>query len=170
MLIIAAGGVQSASGADIAAGMQRLVTGTETYGVGPEDVKDVVQALTENHGRRLALQGTWGAPDFDVATGTRQTRTSIYCMSPRDQDGTSWDYEPDILRYDPESDTLVGEQTCIAGFSAACLLDEGRPGPRTRRNRLTGAAPELSVFEQLEGNPDRRSGRAALQQSAAWPT
>ncbi len=114
--IIAAGGVQSASGADIAAGMQRLVTGTETYDVGPEDVEDVVQALTENHARRLALQGTLGPPDFDVATGTRRTKTSIYCMSPRDQAGTSWDYQPDILRYDPESDTLVGEQTCIAGF------------------------------------------------------
>ena len=103
--ISAAGNVSEITGKHIAAGMERLVSGTQKYNVGPEQQANIISWL-RTPSSDMALQGTLGPPDFNLAAGTRKGVGSVWCMSGLPG---SWTYRFDVLRHDEETDTLVGD-------------------------------------------------------------
>ena len=113
----AAGQVPSLTGKDIAGGMRRLLSGTN-YDVGPTDISRVLTAL--DNGDDIGLNLTLGAPDWNVARGTRNGVGSVYCLN-----NGAFSYETgfplgpnrDALRYDPETNTLEDKPLpCIPNF------------------------------------------------------
>ncbi|HKO93476.1 MAG TPA: hypothetical protein VJU61_20120, partial [Polyangiaceae bacterium] len=112
--LAAAGNVGELTGADIRQGMRRLVWAepTREFGIGDSDVSDVLYALGSIGTNGIQLDGTMGLPDFDPATGARNTLGSAFCFSAT---GT---YMADVLRYDA-SPAMTGNTsgTCVpAGF------------------------------------------------------
>jgi hypothetical protein len=104
------------NGLDLVDGMDRLVSGTE-YAVGPDDIQDILSTLALTNGR-LTLNGTLGAPSFDL-TGNRSDTGSVWCVD------SAAAQHIDVLRVDPAadpmawaSDDLVGDgfMQCNAAF------------------------------------------------------
>jgi hypothetical protein len=101
------------SGSEIAAGMPRLVTG-DRISMGEAHVPDVLSALSDLEAT-IALEGTLGAPDFDIATGTRRGgEGSVWCVTPESE--TTFAFHPDVLVLEPSRSSLVGDFGCIPGF------------------------------------------------------
>jgi hypothetical protein len=95
------------SGPAIAAGMQRLLSGT-SFEVGGEDIASGQAYLQSNPS--LSLQGTLGPPDFDVSTGSRLADGSVWCIAEVDGEFT---YHYDVLRLDRSSGELYGDFDCF---------------------------------------------------------
>jgi hypothetical protein len=113
----AAGQVPALTGKDIAAGMRRLVGGSG-YDVGPSAISKVLTAL--DNGDDIGLKLTLGAPDWNVARGTRNGVGSVYCLN-----NGAFSFEAtfplgphlDALRYDPETNQLEDTPLpCIPNF------------------------------------------------------
>lgn len=107
---IAAASTGPISGTSIAEGMRRLIDGPVSYDVGPEDIGKLVALLRRDPEAHVSLQGTMGPPDFDIETGARHGKPSIYCIS------TS-DYVQNAMTYDSDTGTLVGDPPCVPGFA-----------------------------------------------------
>jgi hypothetical protein len=110
--IYAAGSVSTLRGPDVARGMQRVTTGNTVIAVGPTHLADGFAALAT--GGNIQLLGTMGAADFDPGTGARRGNSSVYCVNRTGTGGVEFLY--DVLRYDGESETLVGDTFCFDGF------------------------------------------------------
>jgi hypothetical protein len=62
----------------------------------------------------IALVGTMGPPNFDRATGVRQSATSVWCV---DDDGSGGvQFVSDVLAYRPDTGELEGTFSCFDGF------------------------------------------------------
>ncbi|MBN1918935.1 MAG: hypothetical protein JW889_13595 [Verrucomicrobia bacterium] len=107
----AAGKVPKITGADIARGMQRVVTGSTNIEIGPTRIADGFSALAT--GGAIRLIGTMGPADFDPGLGARRGTGSVYCFLRQDSDLT---FAYDVLRYERSSGELVGELPCFDGF------------------------------------------------------
>jgi hypothetical protein len=101
------------TGADVARGMRRLLSGMP-YNVGPKDLVNALRYLEDDPQRTIALQGTLGPPDFD-ANGGRRGTGSVWCVE-ESQAPPAWQIHFDALRYNPEQATLEGTLPCLAGF------------------------------------------------------
>ena len=101
----AAGKVSPLTGADLASGMQRLLSGRYSFSVGPDDLVPAFTAL-EEAGSSIVLNGTMGPPDFDPDTGARVQPGTVWCV---DQ---SRKMNMDVLRVDAEG-RLVGNFPCF---------------------------------------------------------
>ena len=82
---------------------------------------DVIEFLrtTEDDESSLTVNGIMGLPDFNGA-GARTSLPGVYCID-FDPEGTdnAMTYFPDVLRYEPETQTLSGDDPCsIDGFMA----------------------------------------------------
>jgi hypothetical protein len=101
------------SGSEIAVGMPRLVTG-DRFSMGESYVPEVLSALSDLEAT-VALEGTLGAPDFDIATGTRRGGVgSVWCVAPEGQE--TFAFHRDVLVLDPSKSSLVGEFDCFSEF------------------------------------------------------
>lgn len=95
------------SGANLASGMSRLLSGLP-INVGSRDLPQGVQALTTSTAG-ITLNGTLGPPNFDINGG-------------RDDAGTVWCYDSamtlqsDVLRYNAVDGTMEGTFPCFDGF------------------------------------------------------
>jgi len=116
--IAAAGSVTPFTGSDAVRGMRRLVDPTSPfqYEVGPGDMSDVLATLAVTSGTRLGLTGTLGPPDWDVGTGARAARASVWCVA----DDAGFEFAYDQMRYDATMGGFPAEQgleACgITGF------------------------------------------------------
>jgi ABC-type branched-subunit amino acid transport system substrate-binding protein len=110
--IYAAGAVSELGGPDIARGMQRVTTGNVVIEVGPTHLADGFAALAT--GGSIQLLGTMGPADFDPGTGARRGNGSVYCVERTSTGGVAFLY--DVLRYDRETEALIGETFCFDGF------------------------------------------------------
>jgi hypothetical protein len=110
--IYAAGAVSELGGPDIARGMQRVTTGNVVIEVGPMHLADGFAALAT--GGSIQLLGTMGPADFDPGTGARRGNGSVYCVERTSTGGVAFLY--DVLRYDRETEALIGETFCFDGF------------------------------------------------------
>lgn len=111
--VAAAGAVPELSGEDIGAGMTRLTAGNRLL-MGQSSIADVLRSL-ENPTTSIALEGTLGAPNFEVATGTRRTTAgSVWCVT-RDVDHDP-EFHYDVLVLDDSGNDLVGELDCLLDF------------------------------------------------------
>jgi hypothetical protein len=114
LLYAAAGAGQSlTSGLGLVNGMNRLLSGSNAFDVGPADMADAFATLAVGNST-IQLNGTLGPPDFNPADGTRQSAGSVWCI---DASG----FHADVLRYvpndaDPTAATLAGDFTCIPDF------------------------------------------------------
>jgi hypothetical protein len=112
----AAGEVPELNGTEMARGMRHLLAG-EAYDVGPTDISRVISSLQS--GDDVGLRLTLGEPDWNTARGTRKGVGSVYCLNngayPAE---TEFPQGPnnDVLRYDPEMNTVEGTLPCILGF------------------------------------------------------
>jgi hypothetical protein len=100
-----AGAVAPLTGADLASGMQRLLSGPYSFSVGPDDLVPGFTAL-EEPGSTLVLNGAMGPPDFDPRTGARVKPGSVWCV-----DGAG-DVHMDVLRVDAAG-RLSGDFPCF---------------------------------------------------------
>jgi hypothetical protein len=108
----AAAGQNLQSGANIAQGMSRLLTGP-AYSVGPDRMGQAMGILSVPSAS-IRLDGTLGPPDFNL-DGTRNSPGSIWCI---DSGGV---YHPDWLRYAPGPDNDPTRATLTNGISANCV-------------------------------------------------
>jgi hypothetical protein len=93
-------------GSGLAKGMQRLLSGSQTFGVGPSDLLPAYVAL-EEPGSSIVLDGTMGPPNFDPATGARDLPGSVWCFNYK-----TGAIDDDVLRLTPEG-TLTGTFSCF---------------------------------------------------------
>jgi hypothetical protein len=109
----AAAGQNLQSGANIAQGMNRLLSGP-AYAVGPDRMGQAMGILSVPSAT-IQLNGTLGPPAFNL-DGTRDSPGSVWCID------SSQTFHADVLRYAPGSDpttaTLTGmvPSGCISGF------------------------------------------------------
>jgi hypothetical protein len=100
------------SGADIATAlMGRVISpdpGAVGYNVGPGSLSIAVPSLT-TLANKISLTGTMGPPDFDRATGTRNSPTSLWCVD-QGGPGVTWWFEIDAAYYDPTQPTKFRER------------------------------------------------------------
>ncbi len=101
----AAGNVDP-TGKRIAAGMLRLVEGTQEYDVGTGHQANIISWL-KTPSSTMALQGTLGPPDFLTSAGTRKGSGSVWCIEGIPPNNLT--YHLDVLRHDEEADVLVGD-------------------------------------------------------------
>jgi hypothetical protein len=73
-----AGADHRLNGAEIAAGMLRILSGPR-YNVGPFDIGPIFQALGD-HQSSIQLNGTLGPPSFNTTTGARIGRGALFCF------------------------------------------------------------------------------------------
>jgi hypothetical protein len=94
---VAAGANQreTTSGALLADGMLRLVTGTEVVNAGPGSVSEIVTALKDSN-TKVHLRGALGLLDFDVKTGGPRGGGSIWCAK-----DDALTITMDVARYNP---------------------------------------------------------------------
>jgi hypothetical protein len=109
----AAAGQNLQSGANIAQGMNRLLSGP-AYTVGPDRMGQAMGILSVPSAT-IQLNGTLGPPTFNL-DGTRDSPGSIWCID------TNEAFHADVLRYvpaaDPTAATLTGTvpSGCISSF------------------------------------------------------
>lgn len=104
--IAGSGNPAQLSGDSIAEGMLRLVSksGTE-MSVGPSDISDVLATLAVPNSR-IRLRGALGPADFNLGTGSRIARGSVWCVN-----GQGFQY--DAMRLNEESGELEGTLPCF---------------------------------------------------------
>jgi hypothetical protein len=112
----AAGRVPVLTGKDIARGMGRLLDGPR-YDMGVSQISNLSNYL-QTEDTTLSLYGTMGPPSFNPGTGARNGVGSVWCMTvPAPETSSSWpQVRFDELRFDPESESLSGQLSCIEGF------------------------------------------------------
>ncbi len=111
--VAAAGAVPELSAEQIGAGMTRLVAGTRLP-MGQPGIRVVLFAL-RNPAASVALEGTLGEPDFDVAAGTRRgAQGSVWCVTRDAEQRPEFHY--DVLVLDSSGGALIGELGCVPGF------------------------------------------------------
>lgn len=98
------------SGERIAAGMRRVVSGSTAYDIGPSKVGAVLTLLRRDPEIAIKIVGTMGPPDFDVETGERHGLPSVYCLNANG-------FVQNAMSYNPETQDLEGNPTCIPDFS-----------------------------------------------------
>jgi hypothetical protein len=109
----AAAGQNLQSGANIAQGMNRLLSGP-AYTVGPDRMGQAMGILSVPSAT-IQLNGTLGPPTFNL-DGTRDSPGSVWCID------SSQTFHADVLRYaagsDPTTATLTGTvpSACISTF------------------------------------------------------
>ena len=102
-------GPQGIRGDTIAGAMPRITASSGTpFNVGAADLSDGFSFLSTNIKNKINLTGANGAPRWN-AGGGRDTPASVWCI-----DNNSL-YVPDVLSYDPDSETLTGTvpSTCF---------------------------------------------------------
>jgi len=109
--IAGAGSPPRLTGAEVALGMTRLVSGQTSFNVGTRDVSDVIGYLRGSPGATLSLQGTMGPPNFHTGTGARRGHPSIYCIN------ASREFVQNVMTFDADLGTLSGTPPCIENFS-----------------------------------------------------
>jgi hypothetical protein len=109
--VAAAGSPPSLTGSEVAAGMQRLLSGPD-WEVGPVDVANILATLKVS-GSTLSLQGALGPPDYNVGTGVRTAKPSVWCLGGGFPD---YVFQSDVMSYDATNDTLIGDLPCVPGF------------------------------------------------------
>jgi hypothetical protein len=95
------------SGKRIAQGMERLLSGSQSFDVGRRDLNAALTTLYTSSNNTIELIGSMGPPAFNSAGG-RSEAGSVYCINSLPE------YIPDGLRYDPGSDRLTGTFPCWA--------------------------------------------------------
>jgi hypothetical protein len=110
-----AGDVPELNGTEMSRGMRLLLEG-EPYDVGPEDISDVINRVWG--GDPVGLRLTLGEPNWNSARGTRQSRGSVYCLNNGTPAEDEFPKGPnlDVLRYNPETNTVEGDLHCIPDF------------------------------------------------------
>jgi hypothetical protein len=108
----AAAGQNLQSGANIAQGMSRLLTGP-AYSVGPDRMGQAMGILSVPSAS-IELDGTLGPPNFNL-DGTRNAPGSIWCI---DSAGV---FHPDWLRYVPGAGDDPTQATLTSGIAASCV-------------------------------------------------
>lgn len=113
--------INNLTGLNVSYGMTRLLGPGTNYEVYRGDPNQVIQALRSgDEDGYITLEGTMGPPAFRPS-GARINLPSVYCFD-RDPDGTddAMMFHPDVLKYDPMTETLSspsGEDPCsIDGF------------------------------------------------------
>jgi hypothetical protein len=101
----------SLSGSNIATALPRLLQG-EPFDIGPAGISEAFELLSDDSAS-MALHGTLGAPNFDLAKGVRHDQGAVFCLA---RDGTSLRPRWDVLRYDPQVPGLVGAFPCFSGL------------------------------------------------------
>jgi hypothetical protein len=105
-------GAASLTGPDIASGMQRLIGGGPAYGVGPDDIHHVFEALAVAN-QSIELDGTIGPPNFDPNTGSREDDGSVFCFG---YTQSILSLRSEVLRYHHDTGMLTGSFPCFPGF------------------------------------------------------
>jgi hypothetical protein len=103
---VGAGNVAAYTGADLARGMTRLLSGLK-IDVDPAQISTGTAAL-QNPTTKIELHGTMGPPNFDPGSGARQSEGSVWCVD------ASAEAVDDALRLDETKEQLVGDFTCFA--------------------------------------------------------
>jgi ABC-type branched-subunit amino acid transport system substrate-binding protein len=106
-----AAGPAELSGASIAQGMRRLLSG-EKYNIGPGTIKATFSALA-NADASVHLASTLGPPGFDPETGVRPVEGGVLCF---EKVGAKVQRRTDVLRYDVGEAALLGTFPCFSGF------------------------------------------------------
>jgi len=86
-------------GTNLPNGMLRLLSGSQQYSVGPDDLASVYGTLAVS-GNRISLNGTLGPPAFDAATGVRISKGSVFCFASVPSTEPEVTEENDVLRLD----------------------------------------------------------------------
>jgi hypothetical protein len=100
----AAGTAQPLTGAGIARGMKRLLSGPSFDPV-PTAISDVFATLAEPE-TTIRLESTLGPPGFNEVTGSRPIEASLLCFARNDAQIT---LERDVRRFDRAQNEFVGE-------------------------------------------------------------
>jgi hypothetical protein len=100
----AAGTAEPLTGAGIARGMKRLLSGPSFEPV-PTAISEVFAALAEPEAT-IRLESTLGPPGFDEVTGSRPIDASLLCFARTEGQVT---LERDIRRFDRDQNKFVGE-------------------------------------------------------------
>jgi hypothetical protein len=95
------------SGKTISQGMERLMSGSQSFEMGRRDLSAALTTLYRSSTSKIQLIGSMGPPAFDLAGG-RSEAGSVYCIN------ALLEYMPDYVRYDPDSGRLTGTFPCWA--------------------------------------------------------
>jgi hypothetical protein len=95
------------SGRSISRGMERLMSGSQSFDMGRRDLDAALTTLYARSTNEIQLIGSMGPPAFDLAGG-RSEPGSVYCIN------AALEYMPDHVRYDPDSGLLTGTFPCWA--------------------------------------------------------
>ncbi|HEY6724285.1 MAG TPA: hypothetical protein VI197_09640 [Polyangiaceae bacterium] len=111
--------VTNLTGQNVSTGMTRLLGPGTNYEVFRGDPNLVIKELRSgDEDGYITLEGTMGPPAFRPS-GARINLPSIYCFD-RDPEDDAMTFYPDVLKYDPTSETLSspsGEDPCsLEGF------------------------------------------------------
>lgn len=108
---VGAGNVATYSGADVARGMNRLLSGPR-IDVGPLGIGSGTAAL-QIPNTKISLYGALGPPDFDAGTGSRISQGSVWCLEWKGAAALPVMHD-DVLRLDATKKTLEGDFPCFA--------------------------------------------------------
>ncbi|MDP9149859.1 MAG: hypothetical protein M3O36_07985 [Myxococcota bacterium] len=113
--LVASGRVANRTGANVAQGMLRLLSGSP-YNMGPSDMGSIFGALGAPTGT-IRLLGALGPPDFTLATGARVGQGSIYCVARNPDLNTAYAYDVlTLAATDGGGPALGGTFSCYSGF------------------------------------------------------
>jgi hypothetical protein len=115
----------SFTGTDIFTGLKSKVIypGAPSVDIGPKNIQATISSLNVlSPPYAMSLWGTMGSPNFDMASGTRNTATSAWCTT---YDATlttpAWVYVFDGLLYDTTTNTLKppasGVPSCLQAYN-----------------------------------------------------
>lgn len=110
----AAGPGAPVKGSSFAEGVRKLLSGPSISGGPVTTISEAFITLsTSTTGG--TFRGALGTPSFDVASGAAHSVASAYCYT---RDGVTGLVTPkfDVLRYDPATSTLQGDDFCFVGY------------------------------------------------------
>jgi hypothetical protein len=106
-------GQEELTGTGIVYGMQRLISGKQSFDVGPDAITDTFNALSKPESF-VHLASTLGPPDFDAVQGVRPVDAGVFCFS---KSGSSARLVPSAARWDRGKMQLVGDlKACNPGL------------------------------------------------------
>jgi hypothetical protein len=106
LMYAVAGATQPLTGSGIAAGMLRLISGSQTFNVGPDDMDTALNTLNASRNSKFQLIGASGPPNWDTSGG-RNDPGSVWCMASDNS------FAPDVLRYNASTMMLDGTFSCF---------------------------------------------------------
>jgi hypothetical protein len=124
---IGAAGVEDVVGSDIATSIERVITGTKEFHVGPDDALAIYDELEKAEGR-IRLLGALGPPRFNRSAGVRIDSGALYCFEPIPRSDPVVQLQVGYYDRDQEPPLLRASELW-SNRGLPCLQELGLPAP-----------------------------------------